>query len=644
MAEHDTLWHINKRYNDMRSERDKFLVEWETDDLQYEAETYEDNMWNLHVNTPMEQNLTEMELWRTAGLPLFDVQPDGYRADVQKLETARYILHYFIDKEQRYKENRRWKMDKSKYGTGIFFTGIRMEIDIVPEYWEWEEESTKLAFWNHKKAKETQKINWSFTPQNVPIRMFLFDDRAMRQSNFDRAQDCIMLEFLTKEELTTRYWDNKYFNKKVIEWAVETQIEEGEYGILTEQPMIVLYHYFNKSTKQYAIVINKTDTLFDWKMLYKDWKLPFVVCQHYPNNACIYGIGIPRKVRAEKAYTNNMKQYMLDWARLWSGKILAMGNSWEVVDWNLSVWAWQINIARFSNSIEQVKEISTGVDLNWPLAVLNMLKDDVRGNTGIDLNAVFEPPANQLGTVEIIEENKQIRSKSVDELMDFAYDEALTKMLDNIAIFAPRLLKTTKKVKDKKGKVIKEVHEYPKLQIPNVKITKKKGKQYIEEEMWEYGYLDFTPETLEGWMCVRVVTGTTANTRMQIIEKNKTNEFIQRYIQLTQVVWPEKMEEVFPMDQVLEKWKVVYGYDDKKLVADTKKDKIRRDNEEKLALLKEMMSNEITEQDEWMAMQGQATQISSWIWDDEIWATNIEEATQSIGRWTQRIQAEIWAI
>ena len=88
----------------------------------------------MFVNTPIEQNLIEMELGRTSGLPLFDVQPDGYRADVQKLETARYILSYFIDKEQWYRENRSWKMDKAKYGSGIFFTGIRMEIDIVPEY------------------------------------------------------------------------------------------------------------------------------------------------------------------------------------------------------------------------------------------------------------------------------------------------------------------------------------------------------------------------------------------------------------------------------------------------------------------------------------------------------------------------------
>ena len=50
-------------------------------------------------------------------MPLYDVQPDTYKADVQKLETARYILEYFLDKEDFHKENRKFKTDKAKYGT-----------------------------------------------------------------------------------------------------------------------------------------------------------------------------------------------------------------------------------------------------------------------------------------------------------------------------------------------------------------------------------------------------------------------------------------------------------------------------------------------------------------------------------------------
>ena len=108
---------------------------------------------------------------------------------------------------------------------------------------------------------------------------------------------------------------------------------------------------------------------------------------------------------------------------------------------------------------------------------------DVRSQTGIDLQSVFEPPADQLGTVEIIEENKQIRNKSVDELRDQAIDEAYTKTLNNIAAFAPELMSEKKTIKVE-GKDAGEVTvAYPQIQIPNVKIKQKKNEVTIEKSM-----------------------------------------------------------------------------------------------------------------------------------------------------------------
>lgn len=145
---------------------------------------------------------------------------------MQELETAKYILSYYIEKEERWKENRQWKMDKSKYGTGIFFTGIRMDIEIVPQYKEKEYNDTVSAFWDQKQMLEEVKTNRQFTPKNVPIRMFLMDDRAMRQPNFSRVEDVVMLEFITKEELEQRYGKNKHFNQEEIDQVVPSMIEE----------------------------------------------------------------------------------------------------------------------------------------------------------------------------------------------------------------------------------------------------------------------------------------------------------------------------------------------------------------------------------------------------------------------------------
>jgi hypothetical protein len=62
----DLLGRVIKRYDEMRSERDRFLSEWDLCDIQFEAETFEDQNGKLYVNNPIEQNLIEMELGRTA--------------------------------------------------------------------------------------------------------------------------------------------------------------------------------------------------------------------------------------------------------------------------------------------------------------------------------------------------------------------------------------------------------------------------------------------------------------------------------------------------------------------------------------------------------------------------------------------------
>lgn len=618
-----------RRINDMLADREPFMSERDTCDLQYEANVYEDNYGNLHVNTPLEQNLIEMELWRTSWLPVYDVLADWYKVDVQKLETSRFVLDYFLDKEDRHKEWRSFRFDKAKYGTGIFFTGISMDICVVPEYKEDTAQSSYDAFFNTKQTVDTVKIDRLFTPKNIPIRLFAFDERALRQSDFKKAEDCIMLEVLSKEALLQRYKDNKHFDKEELEEIEETTMEVNEYGIESTKPQVALYHYFNKLTKEYAIIANKKTEIFWWKMMYPDGELPFTLAQHYPNNACMYGIGICRKIRTEKAYTNNMRQYILDGAKISSGKILAMGNSWEPVDWDLFVDPGNINIARFSNSVEQIKEIGTDINIQAPLAVLEQLDVQVRKNTGIDINAVFEPPAEQLWTVEIIEENKQIRNKSVDEMMDHALDDALTKMLKNIAEFAPKLLKTTKTIKDKKGKTIKKTVEYPTLQLKNVKIIKDKKKQYIEESMGDYWYLEFTPETLDWGVQVRVVTGTTSNVKMKIIEKNKTNEFIAKYVELANVFWPEVMQEEFPIEQVIEKRKVSYGYDDKRLVAESTKDRKMKENEEKVNFIKEL----IWTYDQPTSPQGTTQGAGPVPWGEP-------QTTQ----WTEQLQNTLWAV
>lgn len=49
------------------------------------------------------------------------------------------------------------------------------------------------------------------------------------------------------------------------------------------------------------------------------------------------------------------------------------------------------------------------------------------------------------------------------------------------------------------------------------------------------------------------------------------------------------MQEEFPIEQVIEKRKVSYGYDDKRLVAESTKDRKMKENEEKVNFIKELI-------------------------------------------------------
>jgi hypothetical protein len=89
---------------------------------------------------------------------------------------------------------------------------------------------------------------------------------------------------------------------------------------------MILYHYYNRTTKDYIIVINRQEVLYEGKIVYKNGKLPFDMCQHYPDSGCLYGIGISQRVRLWKAYKNNIAQSALRSTRLSSGKMIALGN------------------------------------------------------------------------------------------------------------------------------------------------------------------------------------------------------------------------------------------------------------------------------------------------------------------------------
>lgn len=208
---------------------------------------------------------------------------------------------------------------------------MRFDVEYVQEYAKDDiEAQIGNGFFNNK-FNEVRKEIWQFSPQNVPIRSFLVDDRVIRQNNFKKAEDCILIETLSPSQAQAKYGDVKQVNKEALKAAPMGE-DSPAYGIPSPKGMMVLYHYYNKTTKDYIIVINRKEILYEGKIVYANGELPFDMCQHYPDSGCLYGIGICQRVRLWKAYKNNIAQSALRSTRLSSGKMIALGNGGEAVD------------------------------------------------------------------------------------------------------------------------------------------------------------------------------------------------------------------------------------------------------------------------------------------------------------------------
>lgn len=575
--------------------RSPYAQEWDIDDAQFDAVLVEDeNTGQLQMNANIEQALIQTEVGRTANQLVFDVKPLSYTTNVQQLESAKYILQSFIDKEDFYDTYRTWKQDKARYGTGIWFTGLRFEVEYIPEYapQDVDENIIGNGFFSTK-FEDKRKENWFFTPQNVPIRAFFMDDRKIYQNDFNQVEDCVMLETLTPSQFVAKYKGVPGVNDEVVDQAQPIAEDNPKYGIPAPKGMIILYHYFNRSTKKYIIVVNRTLELYVGKIPYSDGRLPFDVCQHYPDSACMYGIGICRAARPAKAFKNNLLQSIMDGARLGSGKILAIGASGENIDGDWSVASGGISIARMTTSINELKDVDTRVDITGSVTAMNIMENELKMATGIDLNAPFEVmDQEKLGQTEIREANKAIRHKSTDELMNQSIDRVFTATLNNIKTFAPQLLKSIQDMEGANGKKQKLV-QWPKIQISNVTIQKVKGIQSITEDYGNYGFLELTPQTIEGDMTVHVTTPSTYNEMMGVVEKNKINDLVNNVMLLEKAYPPEMIQQIIPLQQIWDKMKKVYDFEDGKFVADTKKDIIQKKNEEKLNALKQLTTTNL---------------------------------------------------
>ena len=471
----------------MRSRRpDAKFKEYEN---QWNAVSFYDNDGVLQVNVPLEKTLIEIYMGRTEGRINFDVIPDG-QADVDELQPSKYALNFFLDgngKDNFWKENKLFRNWKATYGSGIWYTGIRKSTDFRHVLKEGETIEADTDLMDENKFDKVPNDTWYLFPKAIHPMDFFVDDGAYGQPDMQYAEDCIYKEKVSMSELITRYGDNPLYDiEGVTYWQDITPKNKDDKPV--DQRLVVLYHYFHRRTKKYIICANEHRIVYNGLYLYDDGKLPFVNVQHYGNPNYFWGEGVPARIAYLKAYKSEVFQDILSGSAMSSGIHLIVGNDDQIgQDWTLG--GRQMNIWRTTGGAERVQQINTSPNLGYMAQVISMIEKEIVLNSGDNPMDTVDPGSDKVGIVEIMESNKSVRRRSVDENYNIGLDEALTMTLSRIKQFAPALY--SEKIKDSKGKLLKTI--FPKIRVDDYTVEKKNGQYVFTENIGKYGYFELKP-------------------------------------------------------------------------------------------------------------------------------------------------------
>jgi len=619
---------------------------WTSADNQVNAVSFYDNDGSLQVNIPLEKSLKEIYMWRSDWKATFDIVPDG-QANVDELQPSKYALNFFLDwngKSNFWKENSVFRDMKAHYGSGIFSSDLKKIIDfdyVLKEDADIEGNENILEESNFNKV---ENVSWEFFPHNVHVRDFYPDDWGYGCPDVQKLEDCIFKENLTATELEIRYWKKKWFNIKGINYSTDPEPKNNNDSASTLRT-IVIYHYFHRITRKYIIVSNRDHIIYNGRNLYNDWKLPFVNVQHYSNQNRFWGEGIPERVAYLKAYKSEIFQDILAGAEMASWINLLTWNDDQIgQDW--TVWGRGLNLWRATGWADKVQPINTNINLGFFTAILDLLEKQITIDSWINPLEQFDPISDKVGIVEIMEANKAIRNKSVDENYNIGLDSVLTMTLDRIKQFAPSLLATAIMSKDGK-KVIKT--EYFEIRIDDHKVEKKRNwHQTFTENIWKFGYFELkpakrdkkwkllSPATIQ-WLWVKIITAST-NSMLPLLERQKVNEYIDNRVKLANMAvldpsgaMMKKLVEQTDIWEIIQWMWDAYGYDVNGLKANTEKDNITQENLKMIEDLQEVLTinrpeDEVPWQVPWLPTGWQAPAPTGWEQIPEGWTELLQTA------------------
>ena len=555
------------RWDAMKRARWEYDQKWDNIDYVMLKKPQFDSYWNYLVALKEEQNVMEMSAGREWTNLNYTLRPTG-QPDQNEVLVAKMLLDYSIYSWEFHKERRRGLGERRRYGTCAFFTGIREKTSRSHEPTD---ESDWLYDVTYNEIVEVQNI---FTPKFIPIRNLRVDDKAI-SNGLDTASDCIIQELMTYEDIEKLWgWNPNFHNISKLKESKADNLDQAypmesqENATTKDNKAIVIHRYYNKDTWDMAIIANYSILLYRWKMIGISGKLPIAMAQYFPVATSIYWMWIPEKIQPMVVYKEEIVQNLLDNSRMSGSPLLLVGNRADV-DGTQNIRTNRINKISMTGGVNDMQLTQVASNVNNYQSVLQFIDNQITMDTWENLRSTYEPSAAQLGTVEIIENNRNTRLGSLEDWKNNLLADCLNAAMDNLVQFGYRLINVTRRVFDG-NKLVRVEKQMPAITVPDKKIKQKGNKIEIEsEDLWEYGYFEFKKDMIKSRF--RVVVQTVSNNGVRkMVDKNNLTQYVQNKVALwqlnPQLATPEEIKNI---------WKLMDMYRDYNfnMFPESKKDK-----------------------------------------------------------------------
>lgn len=551
----------------MDSARQNEEADWHYTDLQVRAEVSTDAKGRMLVNVPIERVLLDINDGKYSQPIPYDVIGWQWYNDPQAIQPVYFALQDFLDREKFYQEKNAAVRDWGQYGTMHMFTGIRQN-----SYMRYEPKEVMQGIYSDD-MKEIKRTEYKYCPINIPIYNVRWDDQALNQWDYEKADDVIIEEAMTVEKIKITFsWLADFDIDKVQPYAI-TDPAYWKYNAYPDQ--WVISYYYNKVTSDWSIILNHSYSIYEWKY-YHDGHLPVTAAQHYKRNDSIYGEGKPHRVRAMKWYKKSILQDILDASKMSAGINLIVWDGTEVngkVGSGINIWT---TTGGWANAVQPVPIQTRLADM---IAVVNVIDDLIAVDAWENVRAPFTSPKTTLWEIEIMEEKQQTRDRALDQNLNVFMDDVLTKTAKNLTKYMVVQEKKrediveeyTDKDGNKKTKTItQEVYPTPVINVRGYKVEKKvqdtkKGKKKtytFTKDFSEDGFF-----TLEKSMCkweflVKVVTSSTkpsnAIAKNTFLQATQSLDTLANTFRLLGIPIAEDFKQQVNPKDILTKWRQLY--------------------------------------------------------------------------------------